>query len=75
MGQSGKSREPVRVEGVVVTKETGMAILIEVQGKEAWIPKSQIDEDSEVKEEGDSGILIIPLWLADDKELDYEADE
>jgi len=34
-----------------------------------WIPKSQIMEWSEVWGEGDSGVLVIPEWLALEKAL------
>lgn len=34
-----------------------------------WIPKSQIMDESEVWKDGDSGVLVIPEWLAIEKNL------
>jgi hypothetical protein len=50
--------------------ETGMAVLVDHDGDEYWIPKSMIDEDSEIyagHSSGDEGELIIPEWLAMEK--------
>ena len=38
-------------------------------GKEVFIPKSQITDDSEVWESGQEGELEIPEWLAMDRGL------
>lgn len=35
--------------------------------REVWIPKSQIQEDSDVNEVGDSGTLIVSEWLAEER--------
>lgn len=54
---------------------TDKAILIEVDGVEDWIPRSQISEASEDLEDldglekGDEVTITIPTWLAEDKEL------
>lgn len=58
----------VLIDGVL--KETEAAILIDVDGDEIWIPKSQIHEDSQVRELGDRGELVIPEWLAIEKGLE-----
>lgn len=34
-------------------------------GKEAWVPLSTIDKESEVGPLRDKGILIVPRWLAE----------
>lgn len=57
------------VDVIGVERETDMAILVQTAEGQAWIPKSQIHEDSEVWAEGDRGILVIPEWLAEDKGL------
>ncbi len=45
--------------------ETEQALLVEVDGEEHWIPKSQIEtEESEVTGTGDRGTLIISYWMA-----------
>lgn len=59
----------VTFEDVKVIRDSGTAILCEVDGEEVWIPKSQIDDDSEVYKAGTDGKLIIPEWLATDKGL------
>ena len=59
----------VELTDVEAKKETEKAILCDIDGKEMWIPKSQIDDDSEVFEEGHYGTLIITDWIAEQKEL------
>ena len=58
-------REPVQVPDVIALKETEAALLVEIEGEEFWVPKSQIDDDSEVYKENTEGTLVIPLWLAE----------
>jgi len=37
-----------------------------------WVPKSQIDDDSEVYDKYQEGKLVVSLWIAEEKEiLDY----
>jgi hypothetical protein len=59
----------VEIENVEVTKETDKALLCKVEGVSVWIPKSQLCEDSEVKAEGDSGTLMVPAWVAEQKDI------
>lgn len=63
--------EPVEIEGCWADAETDEAVLVTVypQDKQVWIPKSQILDDSEVFEKSTDGTLLIPRWLAEDKEL------
>lgn len=46
-------------------KETENAVLIDYDGVEAWLPKSQI----EYQINGTEIELMVPEWLAIDKEL------
>lgn len=62
-------KEKVRIEDVVVKKQTDKALLCEINGDDVWIPQSQIDDDSEVWNEGDEGTLVISQWIAEQKEL------
>jgi hypothetical protein len=63
--------EPVYLEDVVVKAVTDKALLIEYEGEEEWIPKSQIVEDeSVVHEKGDKGTLAITQWIASQKGWD-----
>jgi hypothetical protein len=61
--------EPVEVEVTEVIAETDKAILCVIDGEQVWIPTSQIDANSEVWKYGDDGALVIPRWLAEEKEL------
>jgi hypothetical protein len=68
------SRETVEFEDVVVKAETPDALLCfigdSMASTEVWIPKSQIDDDSEVYDEGSSGgTLIVSEWIAVEKGL------
>jgi len=50
------------------TKETEKAILVEAKDLpdgQAWIPKSVIDDDSEVYEKGHEGTLVVKSWFAE----------
>lgn len=40
------------------------ALLVEIDGEEKWVPKSVIDDDSEVYEKDQDGTLIIAGWWA-----------
>jgi len=58
-----------KFENCQTVRETDMALLISVDGDEYWIPKSQIDDDSEVYKHPTEGVLIISEWLAIQKGL------
>jgi hypothetical protein len=58
-----------RIDDCRVKRQTDKAVLVEADGVEAWIPQSQIHDDSEVWKEGDEGTLVIPEWLAEAKGL------
>ena len=62
-------KEKIRIDDVTILRMTDMAVLCEIDGSEYWIPQSQIDDDSEVWEEGDGGMLVISKWIADQKGL------
>lgn len=63
--------EPVEFADVECTAESEKAILCKFPDREEplWIPKSQIDDDSEVYENDGSGKLIISHWIAKEKGL------
>jgi hypothetical protein len=50
-------------------KETDKALLCFIADDMYWIPKGQISEDSEVWSEGQTGKLVITLWIATQKGL------
>ena len=47
---------------------TAKAVLIHDGAREAWIPKSQIEDPAEL-EVGDQVELLLPKWLAQEKGL------
>ena len=51
-----------------IKRETDAAILVECDGNEVWLPKSQIDYDEDCTE-GDEIEIEVPQWLADSKGL------
>lgn len=63
----------VAIDGVVCTRETEKALLIEPAGVEnaedrsMWLPKSQIDPKSQINIMGDVGVLVISEWIYDQK--------
>lgn len=58
------------VEDVTVEQETAKALLVKFDdGKTQWIPKSVIDDDSEVYKMGTSGKLIVKEWFAEKEGL------
>lgn len=52
-------------EEVNCTVDTNKAILVNVDGEDHWVPKSQIDAASECFEAGTSGSLIVTQWFAE----------
>ena len=68
-----RDNDPVECGEFEVVHATPDALLIsDYCGTEIWIPKSKIDEESELdpdSKEGDEGMLILPEWLAIEKEL------
>lgn len=55
----------------VCKRATPKALLVEIDGDEHWIPKSQIHDDSEVydADENSEGTLVITEWIAKQKGL------
>lgn len=62
-------RDKADFHDVTTKRETPDALLCVIEGKEYWIPKSQIDDDSEVVTHGDRGTLIVSQWIAEQKGL------
>lgn len=59
----------VEFRNVTCKRETDAALLVEIDDKEIWMPKSQISDDSEVTAEDDVGTLIVSQWIAEQKGL------
>ena len=50
--------------------ETDKAIHVTTgEGDVLWIPKSVVDDDSEVYRKGDKGLLVLPEWFCLKEEL------
>ena len=64
-------KDKVEFPGVECLKETDAALLCDINGKEIWIPKSQVDDDFEVYDAVDhnEGTLVISEWIATEKGL------
>lgn len=55
----------VMIPEVKVLRETEKALLVLTdEGDELWVPKSVVDEDSEVFQKDDEGTLIVQEWFA-----------
>lgn len=72
------SDEWVEIEGCEVIAETDAALLVLLDpahvrdGGEHWVPKSQINDDSELRanhDRGERGTLIVKRWLAEARGL------
>ena len=52
---------------VFIVRKSQKAVLVNYENEEAWIPYSQIHDDSEIYEKSDDkeGNLVIPFWLAE----------
>jgi len=67
MARYKKLEDLVEIEGVEVYNERPRSIFITYRDNDIMIPKSQVGATSEVQGEGDSGVLVIPRWLAKDR--------
>lgn len=54
-----------KFKNVVCKHATAKAILVVINGKEHWIPQSQVHDDSEVWKKGDSGTLVVKARWAE----------
>ena len=61
--------DSVAIDRVTCTKATDHALLCVIDGVEHWIPRSQVFDESDVLEEGDTGSLVITEWIAQQKGL------
>jgi hypothetical protein len=56
-------------EDVIAVKETDKALLVNIDKKEHWCPKSAIHDDSEVYKANTSGKLVVKQWWAEKEGL------
>ena len=68
--EKGQPEACHQIPGCICLRETEAAVWVEVPDKgRLWFPKSHVLEASEVKEDGDTGTLVISEWLAKEKGL------
>lgn len=67
------SREIVEVAELMFIDETPKAILVESEGRRAWVPRSQITYLFKFPrtQAGQEMKIKIPAWLADEKGFKY----
>ena len=58
-----------KVKAYVVHK-TDAAVLARIETREVWLPLSQLDQDEDVPDVGDTGDLHVAEWLADQESLE-----
>lgn len=68
MPSSDDRNELVEFKVTNVKAVTAMAMLCVIDDEEHWLPLSQIEE-TDCEARGDSGFVLIPRWLADEKGL------
>ena len=64
-----RDEEYAEFDDIECTIDTPKAILVHVEGKEVWIPKCCIHDDSECYKKGTDGKLIITQRIAEEKGL------
>ena len=62
-------KDKAKFPGVTSLRATASALLCRIDGKDHWIPQSQIDDDSELWEAEQEGELIVSQWFAEQKGL------
>lgn len=58
----------VEHEGVKLDSNKHDAVLFYVDGREEWIPRSQLSDEYDYIDKS----MVIPKWLAEDRGFDYE---
>lgn len=64
----GRKNETAEVDVEVLVVKDG-ALYVSDGDTQAWVPKSLIDDDSDITKDskvGDSGTLILPQWKAEE---------
>lgn len=63
---------PVRIDNCTCTRETDAAIFVQCDDwdEPMWMPKSVVDEDSDVYKRGTDGVLVIKAWFAKKHDLE-----
>lgn len=64
----------VYIEDCEVKATTDKALLVGIGAEDIWIARSQLHRDCELDSKGDEGDLIIPKWLAEDKDIEADGE-
>jgi len=51
------------------TAATDRALLLDLEGEEVWVPRSQVRNDSDIESAGDAGCVYITTWFAKKENL------
>jgi hypothetical protein len=67
----GEESEPVVFKNTTCLRESPRAMLVRIDGKERWVPKSVVHDDSEVfdAKENATGKLVLVGWWARENDL------
>lgn len=63
----------IAIEDVYCKKQTDLALLVEIEGDEYWVPKSVVEQESAVTSPEDDereGTLVVKKWWAEKNGLD-----
>lgn len=68
---AGEDSEPVEFKHAKCLRESPRAMLVRIDGKERWVPKSVVHDDSEVfdAKENAAGKLVLVGWWARENDL------
>lgn len=65
----GEEQESVKFKNAECIRETARALLVRFDGRERWIPKSAVHDDSEVygnlKDNSKGTLVIVGWWWAE----------
>jgi hypothetical protein len=65
--------DEVQINEATIKRQTDNAALYEIEGKEVWIPWSQVaNYHTSPTKDGETGPIFVKRWLAEEKELEYE---
>ena len=48
----------------IVKHATEKALLVDLGDREQWIPRSVLQDGTDVEDKGDEGVVVLPAWFA-----------
>lgn len=57
----------VSIPNAIALRDTDRGLQVRVGDVTQWLAKSQVHDSSDVKLDGDNGVLVIPRWVAEEK--------